>query len=268
MITRFSSYAQNFEDVMLNRCFPGNSGFYVDIGAHDPDIDSVTRAFYERGWTGINIEPLPAMAARLRERRPKDITIECAIGVKSGTVTLHDIDGSGGVSTIDQAIAAQHAAHGWQGKPIPVIMRTLADVLDTEAKGRPIDFLKIDVEGLEMAVLQGANFKRDRAKVLVIETRLPVSIDMVSRVDEVPDRFHEVSLFLKPLDYHLVYRDGTNSFFVSEEAIALKRHFQRPPGVFDQFIHVNSVREERAAHEETKDKLDRALEMMARSEGH
>jgi len=42
------SYAQNFEDVMLARAFPGAEGFYVDVGANDPDIDSVTRVFYER----------------------------------------------------------------------------------------------------------------------------------------------------------------------------------------------------------------------------
>jgi FkbM family methyltransferase len=268
MITRFPSYAQNFEDVMLNRCFPGNSGFYVDIGAHDPDIDSVTRAFYERGWTGINIEPLPAMVARLRERRPKDITLACAIGAEDGHVILHDIDGSGGVSTIDQTIAAQHAAHGWQGVPITVHMRRLADVLHENAADTPIDFLKIDVEGLEMAVLQGADWQKHRAKVLVIETRLPVSIDMVSRVDEVPDRYEEIAAFLAPLRYELVYRDGTNSFFLSEEALAFKPHFARPPGVFDMFIHVNSVREEHAAHQRTKENLARAMEMLSRSEGH
>ncbi len=267
-MNRFPSYAQNFEDVMLNRCFPGNEGFYVDVGAHDPDIDSVTRAFYERGWSGINIEPLPKMAQRLRARRPRDITLEIAIGASEGTATLHDIDNGGGVSTLHAGIAADHAAHGWAGAPITVTLRRLDAVLAEHAADRTIDFLKIDVEGLEEQVLESADLRRFRPKVLVIETRMPVSIDMVSRVDEVPDRFREIALLLKPFDYHLVYRDGTNSFFVSDEAIALKRHFQRPPGVFDMFIHVNSVLAERAAHEETKDKLERALEMMSRLEGH
>jgi FkbM family methyltransferase len=265
---RFPSYAQNFEDVMLNRCFRGETGFYIDVGAHDPDIDSVTRAFYERGWHGINIEPLPKMAARLRERRPRDITLELAVGEKAGDVLLHDIDNGGGVSTIDASIAADHAAHGWPGVTLAVRMEKLADLIDRHAPGQTIDFLKIDVEGLELQVLEGAGLARLRPKVLVIETRMPVSIDMVDRVDEVPDRFREIALFLKPLNYHLVYRDGTNSFFVSDEAIDLKRHFQRPPGVFDMFIHVNSVLAERAAHKETQDKLDRALEMMSRVEGH
>ena len=52
------SHAQNFEDVILNRALEDvESGFYIDIGANDPDIDSVTRYFYEKGWSGIKIEP-------------------------------------------------------------------------------------------------------------------------------------------------------------------------------------------------------------------
>jgi FkbM family methyltransferase len=265
---RFPSYAQNFEDVMLRRCFRGETGFYVDVGAHDPDIDSVTRAFYELGWSGINIEPLPKMAQRLRERRPRDINLEYAVGASESVVTLHDIDGGGGVSTVDSAIAARHAEHGWPGVPVEVRMRRLADILDEHAAGRPIDFLKVDVEGLELDVLQGAALDRHRASVLVIETRLPVSIDMVDRVDEVPDRYAEITAFLEPLGYERVYRDGTNSFFLAKEAAALKRHFERPPGVFDMFTHVNSVLAERAAHEKTKEQLERALEMMARFDGH
>jgi hypothetical protein len=50
----FISYAQNYEDVMLWRCFKGlDDGFFIDVGAHDPDVESVTKAFYESGWTGI-----------------------------------------------------------------------------------------------------------------------------------------------------------------------------------------------------------------------
>jgi FkbM family methyltransferase len=242
-VRRFYSYAQNFEDVMIRRCFRGDTGFYVDVGAHDPDVDSVTRAFYELGWRGINIDPLPVMAQRLRDRRPRDINLECAVGAAPGRASLHNIDDSGGVSTLDAAIARDHAAHGWMGTLLDVEVRTLAGILDEYRHGRTIDVLKIDVEGFELEVLKGADLKRHRASLLILETRNPVSIDMVDRVDDVPDRYAEISAFLKPCGYNLVYRDGTNSFFLASEAMDLARHFQRPPGVFDMFIHVNSLRE-------------------------
>lgn len=54
------SYAQNFEDVMLMRALASiEKGFYIDVGAAWPDQDSVTKAFYEKGWLGVNIEPNP-----------------------------------------------------------------------------------------------------------------------------------------------------------------------------------------------------------------
>jgi len=52
------SYSPNLEDVLLRRCFPKvTDGFYVDIGAHQPANGSVTRWFYDQGWSGINAEP-------------------------------------------------------------------------------------------------------------------------------------------------------------------------------------------------------------------
>ena len=69
MSSGFVSYAQNFEDVMLWRAFSHiESGFYIDVGAQHPTIDSVSLAFYERGWTGIDIEPVPEYASLLREQ--------------------------------------------------------------------------------------------------------------------------------------------------------------------------------------------------------
>ena len=61
----FVSYAQNFEDVMLWRALRDiPNGFYVDVGAWSPEVDSVTLAFYERGWSGINMPSVHGMTAR------------------------------------------------------------------------------------------------------------------------------------------------------------------------------------------------------------
>jgi len=65
-----TSYAQNFEDVILWRALKHvERGCYVDIGAWDPVIDSVSLAFYEQGWRGLHVEPEPSAAARLRQAR-------------------------------------------------------------------------------------------------------------------------------------------------------------------------------------------------------
>jgi hypothetical protein len=70
----FVTYAQNFEDLMLWRALHGvRDGFYIDVGAADPDEDSVTRAFYDHGWRGVNIEPSPEHFAAISAARPRDI---------------------------------------------------------------------------------------------------------------------------------------------------------------------------------------------------
>ncbi len=237
-----TSYAQNFEDVMLARCFPGPRGFYVDVGANDPDIDSVSRVFYERGWSGINIEPLAANSVRLRKRRLRDVNLEIAVGEHEGTITFYEIFQWHGYSTTDPEIAAQHRKDGLRVEERRVPLRRLAAVLDEHVRGRPIDFLKIDVEGAELAVLRGAGLDRHRPKIIVAESRMPVTIHMIDRFFEVPDRADQYAQFLAPLGYRLVYRDGLNAFFLADEHRELERHFVFPPGIGDQFVHAASVR--------------------------
>ena len=66
------SYAQNGEDIVLARGLRADAGFYVDIGAFDPHVDSVTKLFYERGWRGINVDPVPEVIALFERDRPRD----------------------------------------------------------------------------------------------------------------------------------------------------------------------------------------------------
>ena len=77
------SYAQNYEDVLLNRLFSDcPNGFYIDVGACHPVVHSVTKLFYERGWHGINVEPIPGLCEMLAHDRQRDINL--GIGL-SGT---------------------------------------------------------------------------------------------------------------------------------------------------------------------------------------
>jgi FkbM family methyltransferase len=237
-----TSYAQNFEDVMLARAFPGASGFYVDVGANDPDIDNVTRVFYERGWSGINIEPLSANSVELRKKRPRDINLELAVGEKEGAITFYEVGKWHGYSTTDPVLAAQHRKDGLKVVEHRVPVRKLAAILGEHAAERIIDFLKIDVEGTELSVLRGADLRRHRPKIIVLESKMPVTINMVDRVDEVPDRMEEFSDFLAPLGYHFVYHDGLNAFFLAEEHRDLEKAFTRPPGTFDKIAHAASIR--------------------------
>jgi hypothetical protein len=92
----FITYAQNFEDLMLWRALKHiPTGFYIDIGAQDPLIDSVSFAFYERGWRGVHVEPVPRYAERLRQERRDETVIQAAVGMAGPLIKFYEVPGSG-----------------------------------------------------------------------------------------------------------------------------------------------------------------------------
>ncbi|MEO1081885.1 MAG: FkbM family methyltransferase [Pseudomonadota bacterium] len=225
----FISYAQNFEDVMLWRALKQvKNGFYVDVGAQDPDVDSVTKAFYERGWSGVNIEPVTEWFDRLEDQRPRDINLNIAIGARGGRIRFFEIPGTG-LSTIDRATAERHSRErGYEVKETVVVARTLKAVL-SEIEFDTIHFLKIDVEESEKLVLQGASFDRFRPWIILIEATHP---------NMQTESASEWEKLLEDSNYEFAYFDGLNRFYIDHDKSELRQHFLAPPNVFDQFTTI------------------------------
>lgn len=220
------SYAQNFEDVMLARALADvGKGFYVDVGAQDPVIDSVTRWFYEQGWNGINIEPVAHWFERIQDDRPRDINLMCAVSSTPGTLEIHESVDSG-LSTASEEYARSHIAAGREMVKRTVPASRLDDILAQHAPAN-VHFLKIDVEGMEADVLASLSLERYRPWILVIEATRPNTDTDLSQAWEA-----------SVLDsrYRLVYRDGLNRFYLAEEQMSRASAFDVPPNVFDDFI--------------------------------
>jgi FkbM family methyltransferase len=220
------SYAQNFEDVMLWRALKHvPNGFYIDVGANDPTIDSVTKLFYENGWNGINVEPLPEHIAALERDRPRDVNLQKAVGASCSTIDLWVCDVRGW-ATVDKDVVNEHIAQGHLGSYVPVAMLTLNEICEAHAP-HDIHFLKIDVEGFEYDVLRGLNFKRFRPWIVVSEATRPNTTEEVHQGWE--------SLLLEA-DYLFVYADGLNRFYLASEHADLEKSFKYPPNFFDAFV--------------------------------
>jgi FkbM family methyltransferase len=232
------SYAQNFEDVILQRCFAGKErGFYIDVGAMHPLLDSVTYAFYERGWSGINVEPNDEYYPLLERFRPRDINLKCALSDTSGVAELHVLAGTG-LSTLDEQNSARASAQGHQPCSSQTDLHTLAEICG-ELQIKQIDFLKVDVEGWEEKVLRGNDWTLYRPAVVLVEATLPnTRIASWSTLDPI----------LTSANYDFVYFDGLNRYYIAEERAELKTCFSEPPNFFDGY--------ERCIESLTRDELN------------
>jgi FkbM family methyltransferase len=224
--TPMISYAQNFEDVMLRRALSDiQRGFYIDLGAFHPEVDNVTRWFYGQGWTGVNVEPNPAFFRLLQEQRPHDVNLPLAVADAPGTVRLHLLDG---LSTIVDEVDQRHRGEGQDESAVAEVEAvTLDQIFSQWADGRTVDFLKVDVEGAEAAVLNACAFRDCRPRILLVEATEPNSTRPAEDAWE-PQ--------LLSRGYIFAYFDGLNRFYVREEDAWRAQRLRVPPNVFDRFL--------------------------------
>lgn len=220
------SYAQNMEDIVLLRALKDiERGFYVDVGAWSPVEDSVTKLFYDRGWSGINIEPVQHWHARLEQERPRDVNLRVAAGARPGRTSIHVV-GETGLSTVSDDLSAQYTYQGLKVADERVEIRTLDSVLDEFVRG-DIHFLKLDTEGAEKDVLAGLDLARHRPWILVIESGAP-GTQIESHAAWEPG--------VLEAGYAMVYADGLNRFYLASERESLREAFRYPPNVFDDYV--------------------------------
>lgn len=242
----FVSYAQNHEDVVLWRAL-GHvpNGTYVDIGAYDATEDSVTKALYDRGWSGINVEALPDRAEAIARERPRDITAQVAITSQHVEhITIHEFRDTGW-STLVNEVADVHRSAGHPFHDLQVPAKGLTALLDEHGYlERDVHILKVDVEGAEADVLSSVDFKVWRPWVLVIEATKPNSTEA---------SYNDWEQQLLDADYQFCLFDGLSRYYVAgEHAASLGSALSVPAGVLDDFV----------SH--TVDRIQRELEVTRR----
>lgn len=219
------SYSQNREDIYIDWLLDGKkSGFYVDVGANDPDIDSVTKFFYEKGWRGVHVEPIERLAKSLKEKRPGDIVVQAGVGLSGEPLMFQEYEGADGLSSFSKDIQKQNTKR--KKKEYTVDVRTLKDIL-TDILNKPsqkIDFMKIDVEGYEYEVIKSNDWEKYRPTLLIIEANHVM---------------HDWRPFIEKQGYSKVFFDGLNEYYTIDKRMiksAIDRYpeYLIGPTVFNQ----------------------------------
>jgi FkbM family methyltransferase len=172
-------------------------GVFVECGANHPVNFNQTWFLEQQGWTGVLIELNPELCALLRAHRPNSRTIEAAVGSPAQT----------GEIEVRLAQAHGHTSVRPAGdiklsdRTLRVPLRTLDSMLAESGLTR-IDFLSIDVEGLEIDVLHGFDLQKWKPRLIFME-----------------DEFENYSKHkhLVARGYKLVRRTSYNNWYVPRE---------------------------------------------------
>jgi FkbM family methyltransferase len=168
------AYSQEGEDLVLLRFFEDarrRKGFYVDVGAHHPTRFSNTKLFYDLGWRGISIDPRPGFAKEFQLVRPHDIALEVAIAQKPGQLTYYMFD-EAALNGFDRQLSNDRHKHSnYKIIGSETIEMTRLDTLLQHyvPKDTKIDFMSIDVEGLDLEVVMSNDWQAYRPRFVLVE---------------------------------------------------------------------------------------------------
>ena len=141
-----------------------NKGVFIDIGCHHPMINNNTYPLYKRGWNGINIDIDYSAIDSFNFLRSKDTNIEIAVSDTIGNSDLFFYHNRAAKNTLSKE-------KGLDAKQIRSIKTTTLNKIIQESiyKDQKINFLTIDVEGFELNVLRGFDFKKYKPELVVVE---------------------------------------------------------------------------------------------------
>ncbi len=211
-------HSEIYEDYILAYVFadaPG--GFYVDVGANDPNKSNTTKLFYDKGWSGVNIEPNSIQFAKIKRYRPRDRNFNCGVSDKEGSMTFYQgLGRQDQISTFDPALAESlRRDKGFKLVESQVPVMTLTTLLSTVTVPE-ISFMSIDVEGFEAHVIRGLDLSRFRPVVFCIEATRPGT--------EIPNYDEWEGILLKA-GYVFAQFDGLNRYYVRKDRVDLLPRF-------------------------------------------
>ena len=203
----------------------GSVTSFLDVGANDGRTGSNSLFFALRGAQGLCIEPDPYNFRRLRafyRLNRKVRCIEVGLSDREGFVAmrcdglLSSIDGQS-----DPALQAHLAGSGSDGASMTEVrIMTMGTLFEEVAIRAPVDVLSIDVEGHELKVLLGHDWRRfpEPARCIIVETHADGANGAWLHQD-----FDGIATLLESHGYVRACASGNNTFWIHKRSLDSKR---------------------------------------------
>ena len=206
------SYGQHADDLIIKNYLPSvEHGFYVDVGCFHPIKLSNTAYFHEKGWHGINVDPIKSNIDTFNRLRPGDINVCTAVAKEAGMSTFREYNDSA-ISHLEGGNSIDILPGRYLVAEYKVPTQTLATLLDTHLPpNKHIDFMDIDVEGKELEILQSNNWQKYRPSLIIVEQH--ELNDLCQAAD------NPLAVYLSQLNYQFIAKMPLNSFFIDKNLI-------------------------------------------------
>jgi FkbM family methyltransferase len=214
-----SHYSQGGEDIIVlqilrNYDLMKPKGFFVDVGAFHPYLDSNTFTLYTRGWRGITIDARPNSMIPFNKYRPGDINLEIGISEQNSVLDFYFFDDNSTMNSFSKEYLESIGMMKNVNKVLKVKTTTLKEILQNQTiPTEGIDYLNIDAEGFDLDVINSNDFKLFRPKVISIE------VSPINTLEDVSS--NKVNKELERLDYvcvakNFILKSVATLFFVDK----------------------------------------------------
>ncbi|MDB9744381.1 FkbM family methyltransferase [Pelagibacteraceae bacterium] len=200
-------YSQWGEDQFIKEFFKDKRyGIYLDIGCFHPVMYSNTCLLHRKGWRGINIDINQTSIDLFNIIRPKDTNLCTTINETKETFKIYYDDPFSPVNTLDKQFYEKlENKFDKEEKELTVESKSMKEILNISKIDGCIDFINLDVEGMDYKILKNIDLKQLKPKLISIETH---DVDGSKSKD-----FESIVKLMKESSFSIYKRVGPTTLF-------------------------------------------------------
>ena len=181
------SYSQFGEDLAvcgLANEFGLDNGVYVDAGAYHPIFGSNTLLLHKKGWRGINVDLATERIAEFDRYRPRDHNVVACLSDRVAQVEIAHYE----MPSTDRVVDSRNPNKVSIVGQMPIryssaITTTLTAVVEESPfRLNEVQYLNVDCEGSDLAILRGLDLDRCHPAILSIEAFGDAERDAIARI--------------------------------------------------------------------------------------